>query len=132
MANNLMGSTIAAAVTAAAFSPRVRKALRGGAVQGLAGVLVAGDALSSFARGIGRGFQEASASAGTAAGSAEVQTPASAMEVAQEAARAAQEAARAAQQAAEAAQAAAANRAPTGARKAKKPKAPAKTRESKS
>ncbi len=93
--NNLMGSTVAAAVTAAILSPRVRGMLRSGAVQGLAGVLIAGDAVSSFARGIGRGLQS---------GNVAPQPSASAAEVAQEAARAAQEAANAAQAAAEAAQ----------------------------
>lgn len=55
--DNLMGSTVAVAVTAAILSPRLRGILRTGAVQGLAGALIAGDAISSFARGIGRGLQ---------------------------------------------------------------------------
>jgi hypothetical protein len=55
--NNFMGSTLAVAVTTAILSPRVRGLLRKGAVQGLAGALIAGDAVSSFARGIGRGLQ---------------------------------------------------------------------------
>lgn len=48
----------AVALTAALFSPRVRGFLRRGAVHGLAGVLTAGDALASFARGVSRGVQE--------------------------------------------------------------------------
>lgn len=48
----------AVAVTAVLFSPRVRGLLRRGAVHGLAGVLTAGDALASFARGVSRGIQE--------------------------------------------------------------------------
>jgi hypothetical protein len=47
----------AVALTAAVFSPRVRDLLRRGAVHGLAGVLTAGDALLSFARGVSRGVQ---------------------------------------------------------------------------
>jgi hypothetical protein len=99
MGNNFMGSTVAAAVTAAVFSPKARQMLRKGAVQGLAGVLIAGDALSSFARGVGRGLQ---------AESADPQPNPSDAEAVREAARAAQEAAKAAQAAAEAAQSAAA------------------------
>ena len=54
-------SEVAVAVAAAAvvFSPRVRNIARQGAVYGLAGVLMAGDAIGSFARGIGRGVQQA-------------------------------------------------------------------------
>ena len=55
---------VAAAATAALFSPRVRGLLRGGAVYGLAGLLTAGDMISSFARGAARGAgsgQEATA-----------------------------------------------------------------------
>lgn len=100
-----MGSSVAVAVTAALFSPRVREALHRGAVYGLAGAFVAGDALSSFTRGIGRGLQEANASA---AGTPRDGEPGvSPVEAAQEAARAAQEAAIAAREAAEAAQKAA-------------------------
>lgn len=54
---------IVAAVAAAVFSPRVRGWLRRGAVYSMAGVLVAGDAISSVARGVGQGVQQA----GTAA-----------------------------------------------------------------
>ena len=60
---NFTGSPLAVAVTAAVFSPRVRQVLHRGAVHGLAGVLIAGDAVTSFARGIGRGLQEASTTA---------------------------------------------------------------------
>jgi hypothetical protein len=42
---------IAAGLTAAAFSPRVRHAVRRGAVLGLAGVMTAGDAIVGAARG---------------------------------------------------------------------------------
>jgi len=54
---------IAVAATAALFSPRVRKVLRRGAVYGVAGALIAGDAVVSFAKGVGRGAQQAAASA---------------------------------------------------------------------
>lgn len=52
---------VAAAVTAAVLSPQVRGVLRRGAVFGLAGALMAGDALAAFARGVGRGVQQAAA-----------------------------------------------------------------------
>ena len=42
---------IAAGLTAAALSPRVRQVVRRGAVLGLAGVMTAGDAIVSAARG---------------------------------------------------------------------------------
>ncbi len=61
---------IAAAVAAAVFSPRVRGVLRKGAVYGVAGVLVAGDAVGSFARGVGRGAQNAASATASAAGNA--------------------------------------------------------------
>lgn len=82
--NNLMGSTMAVAVTAAILSPRVRGILHAGAVQGLAGVLIAGDAVASFARGVGRGIQSADAAP---------RPDASATEAARKAAQAAQKAA---------------------------------------
>ncbi len=50
---------IAAGVTAALFSPRVRKVLRRGAVLGVAGALMAGDAIAGFSRGWARGGQQA-------------------------------------------------------------------------
>lgn len=56
----------AAAVVAVIASPQVRTALRRGTVFGLAGLIVAGDAVSSFAKGVGRGVQ--SATAGVAVG----------------------------------------------------------------
>ncbi|HYW09109.1 MAG TPA: hypothetical protein VE913_19270 [Longimicrobium sp.] len=87
-------------VTATVLSPGVRSVLRQGAVRGLAGVLVLGDALASFARGIGRGIQDVNAVAGDTSPSA---ASASAVAAAEEAARAAREAARVAQEAAQAA-----------------------------
>lgn len=53
---------VTAAVTAAIFSPPVRKLLRRGAVYGIAGVMIAGDKITSFARNVGQGFREAGAS----------------------------------------------------------------------
>jgi hypothetical protein len=50
---------IVAAVAAAVFSPKVRGWLRRGAVYSMAGMLVAGDAISLAARGIGKGVQHA-------------------------------------------------------------------------
>jgi type IV secretory pathway TrbL component len=55
---------IAVGATAALLSPRVRGVLRSGAVYGLAGVLIAGDAVGSVARGVGRGTQQAASTAG--------------------------------------------------------------------
>ena len=52
---------VAVAATAVVFSPRARRALRRGAVYGLAGALRAGDAIGSFARGAARGAQETAA-----------------------------------------------------------------------
>lgn len=49
----------AVAVTAAVASPAVRKVLRKGAVYGLAGILMAGDAVSTLAQGVKRGVQQA-------------------------------------------------------------------------
>ncbi len=54
---------VAVAATALLASPRVRKVLRRGAVYGVAGVLRAGDAVTSFAKGVGRGTQQAAAPA---------------------------------------------------------------------
>lgn len=54
---------IAVAATAALFSPKARKVLRRGAVYGLAGALIAGDAVVGFAKGVGRGAQQAATSA---------------------------------------------------------------------
>ena len=52
---------VTAVVAAAVFSPRTRRLLRRGVVYGLAGALMAGDAVTSFSRSIGRGLQEAGA-----------------------------------------------------------------------
>ena len=56
---------VAVAATAALASPRVRGVLRRGAVYGLAGLLTAGDMISSFARGAVRGAQETTSAATT-------------------------------------------------------------------
>lgn len=58
---------VTAAVAAAVFSPKVRGVIRRGLVYGMAGVLIAGDAISSFARSVGQGMQEAGASATSSA-----------------------------------------------------------------
>lgn len=58
---------VTAAVAAAVFSPKVRSVIRRGLVYGMAGVLIAGDAISSFARSVGQGVQEAGASATSSA-----------------------------------------------------------------
>ena len=50
---------ITAAVVAVVASPRVRRAVRRGAVLGLAGLLTAGGAITSFARGVSQGAQSA-------------------------------------------------------------------------
>lgn len=54
---------VAVAATAALFSPRARKVLRRGAVYGVAGALMAGDAVSSVVRNAAPGVQQAAASA---------------------------------------------------------------------
>ena len=53
----------AVALTAALFSPRVRGLARRGAVRGLAGALTAGEAIAAFARGVGRGIEDATGAA---------------------------------------------------------------------
>ncbi len=58
---------VTAAVTAAVFSPTARKLIRKGAVYGVAGILIAGDAISSFVRSVGQGVQQAGTSAAQAA-----------------------------------------------------------------
>lgn len=58
---------VAVAATAALFSPRVRKTLRRGIVYGVAGTMMAGDAITGFARGVGRGAQQVATSATGAA-----------------------------------------------------------------
>lgn len=57
---------VAVAATAAILSPRVRNVVRSGAVYGLAGALIAGDAVASVGRGVGRGAQQAASSTGGA------------------------------------------------------------------
>jgi hypothetical protein len=59
---------LAAALTAAFFSPRVRGILHQGAVYGVAGVLRAGDTVNAFARGVGRGLRGAQESIGSGNG----------------------------------------------------------------
>jgi hypothetical protein len=56
---------VTAAVAAAIFSPRGRKIIRRGVVYGTAGVLIAGDTITSFARNISQGAQQMQASANT-------------------------------------------------------------------
>lgn len=58
---------VTAVVTAAIFSPRARRVIRRGLVYGMAGALIAGDAIASFARSVSQGVQEAGASAANAA-----------------------------------------------------------------
>jgi hypothetical protein len=58
---------IAVAATAMIFSPRVRNVLRRGAVYSLAGVLRAGDAVSSAARGAAAEVQRTAAAGAEAA-----------------------------------------------------------------
>ena len=53
---------VAAAITAAIFSPRVRKWMRRGLVFGTAGVLIASDTVTSFAKNIGEGVRQVGAS----------------------------------------------------------------------
>lgn len=67
---------ITAAVVAAIASPQVRKVVRQGAVYGLAGVLMAGDAIVSFARGVGQGAQHVAQGADGAAATATAAEPA--------------------------------------------------------
>jgi len=50
---------VTAVVAAAVFSPGARKLLRRGLVYGTAGALIAGDAVTSFARRIGQGAEGA-------------------------------------------------------------------------
>ena len=57
---------VAAAATAALLSPRVRGVMRKGLVYGTAGVMTAGDAVLSVAKGAGRGVQRAVGGGGTA------------------------------------------------------------------
>jgi hypothetical protein len=64
---------VAAAATAALLSPGVRGVMRKGLVYGTAGVMTAGDAVVSVAKGAGRGVQRAVGGRGSEA------TPAPAM-----------------------------------------------------
>ncbi len=54
---------ITAVVAAAIFSPKARQWVRKGLVYGTAGVLIAGDAVTSLARNVGQGVQQAGAAA---------------------------------------------------------------------
>ncbi|GAC1403574.1 MAG: hypothetical protein NVSMB49_21210 [Ktedonobacteraceae bacterium] len=65
---------VTAVVVAAVFSPRARQIIRRGAVYGLAGIMVAGDALASAGRSIGRGVQAAAAAAAQSATAATTQS----------------------------------------------------------
>jgi hypothetical protein len=69
---------VAVAATAALTSPRVRGVLRRGAVYGLAGLLTAGDMISSFAHAAARGAQQTESAATTRAQEAPQQRPAEA------------------------------------------------------
>ena len=59
---------IAVAVTAAVASPGVRKLLRQGAVYGLAGILMTGDAVATLTRGVQRGVKQSNPEAPSADG----------------------------------------------------------------
>ncbi|MEO7001342.1 MAG: hypothetical protein ABI068_06050, partial [Ktedonobacterales bacterium] len=58
---------IAAAVVAVVASPRLRKFARKGAVFGVAGALIASDAVTSFARGVQQSAKQAAAAAANGA-----------------------------------------------------------------
>jgi hypothetical protein len=58
---------VTAVVTAAIFSPQIRGLLRRGLVYGLAGAMIVGDTVTSFAKSVGEGVQQAGASAAQAA-----------------------------------------------------------------
>ena len=77
---------VAVAATAAVMSPRVRGVLRRGAVYGLAGVLRAGDAISSLAHNAAPGVQHAATAAAGTVQSAAHQAATSASNVMEEAA----------------------------------------------
>lgn len=64
-----------AAVVAVVASPQVRKVVRKGAVYGLAGLLMAGDAVASFARGVGEGAQRVAQGAAQAGSEAAQRVP---------------------------------------------------------
>lgn len=77
---------VAVAATAAVLSPRVRVVLRRGAVYGLAGIPMAGDAVSSATRNVAPGLQQAAASAADTVQGAAQQATASATSVVEDAA----------------------------------------------
>lgn len=58
---------VTAAVVAAVSSPKVRGWIRQGLVYGTAGVWIAEDAVSSFARNVGQGIQQVGAAAANSA-----------------------------------------------------------------
>lgn len=53
---------VAIAGTAVVLSPRARQVLRRGAIYGVAGALMAGDAIATFARGVADGSRQGTAS----------------------------------------------------------------------
>ena len=57
---------VGAAIAAAILSPKVRGLMRRGAVYGLAGALMAGDAVSAAAKGVGASVRQASDAANSA------------------------------------------------------------------
>jgi hypothetical protein len=61
---------VAAAATAALLSPQVRGVLRKGMVYATAGVMTAGDAVGSVAKGAGRGMKRVAGKGGEAASTA--------------------------------------------------------------
>jgi len=61
---------IAAAVVAVVASPQLRRFVRKGAVFGVAGALIASDAVTSFARGVQQSAQKAAAAASNGANGA--------------------------------------------------------------
>jgi hypothetical protein len=67
---------VAVAATAALLSPRVRRVLRRGTVYGLAGGMLAVDAISSFGRGVAAGVHDTASSAADAAQGATDRQPA--------------------------------------------------------
>jgi uncharacterized protein (DUF1786 family) len=77
---------VTAAVVAVVASPQVRRVVRRGAVLGLAGVLMAGDAITSFTRGLSHGAQQTTN--GAAAHPADVSTTVDATQVTEEPAHA--------------------------------------------
>jgi hypothetical protein len=67
---------LTAAIAAAVFSPRVRKMLRRGLVYGTAGVLIAGDAITSAAKNVSQGAQQMRFSRDGSSNGAEQEKPA--------------------------------------------------------